>query len=145
MQNNWHYSPKCSLTISLYHISFNQFSCHNDDGGLLFPHHPPEVSNCMLQWTLCGYVLLRLVSITLIVNQLIGKVKASIILLLTLMKFALMKSECATPNFRNKGTLVLGSERDIRVSYFAAIYYSHHIYRYRLNCQHRRIHCMLSK
>ena len=31
------------------------FGEHDDDRDVVFPDHPPEVSQCVLQRTLCGY------------------------------------------------------------------------------------------
>ncbi len=47
-----------------YRSSFFQSSDHNDGGHSLLPNHPPEVSNCPLQRSLCSYEVLGSVFVT---------------------------------------------------------------------------------
>ena len=48
-----------------YAAILNERGCHDNDGDLLFPDHPPEVSSRVSCGSLSGYVLPLSVSIAL--------------------------------------------------------------------------------
>ena len=45
------------MDVKTYAAIFDQGGCHDNDGHLLFPDHPPEVSSCVSGGSLGGYVL----------------------------------------------------------------------------------------
>ena len=48
------------LTKPTYPSFFHEVCDHDDDAAVLFPHHSPEISKCLRQWTLGGNVCLWL-------------------------------------------------------------------------------------
>ena len=51
--------------MNTYNAPLLEVGCHDDDFTVVVPHHSPKVFNCILQWTLCGNVLLGMVAVAL--------------------------------------------------------------------------------
>ena len=53
------------LLINTYNAPLLEVGCHDDDLTVIVPHHSPKVFYCVLQWALCGNVLLGVVAVAL--------------------------------------------------------------------------------